>query len=172
MFLLIYPRGYQGGHILKTAKQIIHQWSWALLIFYLVVGWFYPILGIAALVCMLAPVITAFFKGRMWCGSFCPRGSFNDMILSRLSRKLRLPAFLKATWFRFVFLVLLLSFFGVQIFVAWGDITTVGYVFLRMVFLTTLLAIILGVSYNQRTWCGICPMGTLAHYASKVKGRI
>ncbi len=150
-------------------KIMIHRWSWLVLFIFLVAGLFYPILGIAALICMLAPVIVAFFKGRMWCGYFCPRGSFNDMILAKLSRRVKLPAFFRATWFRLLFLAVLMSGFAVQIFMARGNTAVIGQVFLRMVFITTLLTILLGYFYQPRAWCLICPMGTMAHFVAKKK---
>ena len=60
--------------------------------------------------------------------------------------------------------------FSAQIFVAWGDWAAVGGVFLRVIFVTTIIGIILGISYNQRTWCAaVCPMGTLANLAARTK---
>ncbi|WP_083768468.1 4Fe-4S binding protein [Thermosediminibacter oceani] len=45
---------------------------------------------------MIPPVLTAFFKGRMWCGRFCPRGSFFDHVLARLGdRNRRIPQLVK-----------------------------------------------------------------------------
>jgi len=148
-------------------KKMMHQWIWLALIVFLGAGLIYPVLGIAALICMLAPVITAFFQGRTWCGYFCPRGSFNDIILAKFSRRLKLPAILRTMGFRLFFWAFLMTAFGIQIVIAWGNPAEIGQVFVRMVFITTLLAIILGFLYQPRAWCLICPMGTMAHYVSK-----
>lgn len=152
---------------MQKAKKIIHKWSWVLLLTFCILGLIYPAIGIFAIVCMLAPIVIAFFKGRLWCGNFCPRGSFNDIILSKISLKKHIPQFMKTDWFKLLFLIVLMSFFAVQIFFAWGSILAVGKVFVRMIIITTLLAIALGIFYNQRIWCTICPMGTMAHYISK-----
>lgn len=149
--------------------KFIHNWAWLMLIIYCVVGIFYPLIGITALICMLAPSIVAVFKGRMWCGNFCPRGSFNDKILSKISLRNKVPKFLKSTWFRLIFFILLMSAFAIQIAFAWGNLYRVAVVFVRMIIITTLITIILGFLYNQRTWCMICPMGTMAHYVTKLK---
>ncbi|RCX20954.1 4Fe-4S binding protein [Anaerobacterium chartisolvens] len=154
---------------MKGFKKFIHQWAWLLLLAYCIIGLIYPFIGIAALICMLAPVALAFFKGRMWCGNFCPRGSFNDVILSRLSLKNRMPNFLKTAWFRNLFLVVLMSAFAIQLAVAWGNALAVSQVFIRMIIITTALAVVLGVAYNHRAWCMICPMGTMAHYAARTE---
>ncbi|TCL58800.1 4Fe-4S binding protein [Hydrogenispora ethanolica] len=143
-------------------KQIIHQWAWVILIAFCLIGVAYPVIGAAALICMAAPVVTAFFKGRMWCGHFCPRGSYNDVVLAQFSRRLKLPRLFKGAWFRWTFFGLLMAAFAVQIGLAWGDPWAVGKVFVRMIIVTTLLATVLGLIFQPRTWCGICPMGTLA----------
>ncbi len=156
-------------------SKFVHKWSWTILLVFCVAGVFFPAVGIAAIVCMLAPVIMSFFKGRYWCGNFCPRGSMNDIIISKISRKLRIPELLGMKWFRLLFLCLLMGGFAIQIFMSWGNINAVGMVFVRMIIITTALSIILGTIYNQRTWCRICPMGTLASYAAgttKVKDKI
>lgn len=150
-------------------KKFIHGWFWILLIAFCGVGLFVPYVGIAALICMLAPVIIAFFKGRMWCGNFCPRGSFSDIILSRFSLKKEAPKFMKSSWFRNLFLVLLLGAFAVQLAFAWGNALAVGQVFVRMVLITTLITVVLGILFYQRAWCTICPMGTMAYYVSKTE---
>lgn len=150
-------------------KKFIHNWSWIILLVFCIAGLFVPAVGVAAIICMLAPVAVAFFRGRLWCGNFCPRGSMNDIILSKISRKLRIPGLLKKQWFRFMILILLMGAFAVQLTLAWGSIDAIGMVFVRMILITTVLAIILGTVYHHRTWCTICPMGTLASYAAGVK---
>ncbi|SFO89512.1 4Fe-4S binding protein [Prevotella sp. tf2-5] len=52
---------------------------------YLILGWFFPVLGWAALICMIGPVLTSVWKGRFWCGNVCPRGNMYDRLLSKYS---------------------------------------------------------------------------------------
>ncbi len=118
---------------------------------------------------MLAPVLVSFFKGRMWCGNFCPRGSFNDILLARISKKLHIPGFMKQRWFKLLVLILLMGGFAVQLYAAWGSAAAVGSVFVRMIIITTVIAMLLGTVFNQRTWCTICPMGTMAHYVARIR---
>lgn len=152
-----------------NVKKIWHQWVWLLLIGFVVVGIFFPAIGTIALLCMLAPVVTAFWKGRKWCGYYCPRGSFNDYLLSKITLKRGIPQIIKEPWFSLVFLVLLMGAFLIQILLAWGSLVAIGAVFVRMVLLTTLLGIIMGIIFNYRAWCMICPMGTLASWVVKLK---
>lgn len=150
-------------------KEFFHNWSWVILFAFCIAGLFFPAVGVIAVICMLAPVIVSFFNGRFWCGNFCPRGSMNDIIISKISRRLRIPGLLKKQWFKLLILVLLMGGFAIQIHFAWGSINAVGMVFVRMILITTIIAIILGTIYNQRTWCTICPMGTMASYVARSK---
>ena len=47
---------------------------------YLVIAWFYPVIGLLALICMIGPVLTSIWRGRYWCGHVCPRGSMYDRL--------------------------------------------------------------------------------------------
>lgn len=154
-------------------KDIIHKFLWIILLVFCIAGLFYPIIGLVAVICMLGPSVYALFKGnRGWCGTYCPRGSFNDIILNKISLKGRLPLLLKTKAFRLLFLITLMLAFAVQIALAWGSIYGIGMVFVRMIIITTILTIILGIAYQPRAWCVFCPMGTMAHYVIKSKGKI
>ena len=139
---------------------------WVLLIF-LAAGLFFPAIGLLAIICMLAPVVVSFFKGRYWCGNFCPRGSFYDHVLAKFSPQKPIPAFLRSTGFRIFVLFLIMTAFSIQMYFAWGDLGAMGMVFLRVILLTTLIGIVLGVFYHQRTWCSFCPMGSLASWIAE-----
>lgn len=143
---------------------------WIVLILFLFIGWIYPTVGIIALICMLAPVIYGFWKGgRIWCGSFCPRGSFLGKVIGKMSTKGKLPALITNKHFRNFVLVFLLSYFTYGVVKADGDLYRIGFVFFRTILVTTLVGIGLGIKYQPRTWCKICPMGTLSQYAAQAK---
>jgi polyferredoxin len=146
-------------------KKNIKKYSWILLIIYFVLAWIYPLFGSIALICMLAPVLTSFWKKRDWCGNYCPRGSFNDNILSKISAKHNYPNFFKLIWFKIFILTIILIIFTFQILNA-TTLLQLGTVFFRMVLVTTLIAIVLGIYYKHRASCMICPMGTLASFCS------
>lgn len=138
---------------------------WILLVF-LAVGIIYPVIGLLAIICMLAPVALAPYKGRFWCGNFCPRGSFYDNVLARLSPQKPIPAFFRSNSFRTFMVLFIMGVFGIQMYFAWGNIGAMGAVFVQIILITTIIGIILGVMYHQRTWCSFCPMGTLASWFS------
>lgn len=153
---------------MKTIK----QYAWLILILFSIGGIIYPPVGIVAIICMLAPVVTAPFMGRRWCGNFCPRGSLNDVILKKITLNKGIPKIFKTNGFKIGFLVLLMSAFVVQLWMAWGNIAAVGFVFVRMILITTIIDIILGIIYHQRTWCSFCPMGSMAGWIAKAKSSL
>lgn len=126
----------------------------------------YPVIGLLAIICMLAPVIVAPFKGRYWCGNFCPRGSFYDHVLAKISPQKPIPAFFRSTALRVFMIFFITGVFTVQMYYAWGDLAAMGAVFVRIILYTTLVGIVLAVAYHQRTWCSFCPMGSIASYIS------
>lgn len=158
---------------MNKVKKIFSEWSWTLLVGFLVIGLVFPIIGSIALICMLAPVVYSTLHGnRGWCGKYCPRGGFLTKVVSRISLKGKLPKILSSDTFRYSATIILLTYFSIGIYFAWGDWTEIGKVFVRMILLTTLIAIGLGIKYQSRTWCqSVCPMGTISTLIVKEKKR-
>ena len=88
-----------------------------ILIAYLIVGYFYPVVGLLALICMIAPVSFAVKRGRWWCGNACPRGSLYDRVLSKYSPHRPIPEFVRTRGFR-IFMVLFI--FDVRLTDVWS----------------------------------------------------
>ncbi len=129
-------------------------------------SWIYPPLGFSLLLCMVGAVGIAFYDGRAWCDWMCPRGSFYDLLLDKMSRKVSIPEVFKANWFRTIILTLLMAALGIQIYYAWGDSYGIGLAFVTVLTITTTAGIVLGALFKPRAWCQICPMGTLANWFS------
>lgn len=148
----------------------IGKWSWIFIISFLAIGWKYPIIGSIALICMIAPTITAAWKGgRIWCGSFCPRGSLNDNLLIKISRSATIPKFFRTVWFRIGFALFLIYNFVTGIINAQGNLIKIGFVFYKIILITTMITVFLGIIFHERTWCSFCPMGSLSALITKVK---
>lgn len=156
----------KGVPKMSSALPVIQRNLYVILLGFLAIGLYYPAVGIAAIVCMLAPAVFAPSLGRHWCGNYCPRGSFFDRLIARISRQAPVPALLRSTAFRIFAFAALMSFFSWQMVLAWGDWNAVGLVFVRLILATTLVGIILGVFYHQRAWCHFCPMGSVAKWLS------
>lgn len=150
-------------------QNAFHAYLFWLLPAFLAIGLFYPAVGVVAIVCMLAPVAIAPFLGRSWCGNYCPRGSFWDNVIAKISPKKPIPPFFRSKGFRAFMVAFIMTMFTVQTYFAWGDLAAMGRVFVNLILVTTIVGIILGVLYHQRTWCAFCPMGTLAAALSSRK---
>ena len=142
----------------KKLTQSIAIWLLPVII---VGGIFFPLLGYIVFLMMLFLLILSYFKGRLWCSHLCPRGAFLDLALSRLSLKKKIPALFHRPKMRWFIFAAFMVFFIAQFIYAEKTLFSLGFVFVRMCLLTTLIAIFLGVPIHQRAWCTICPMGTL-----------
>jgi len=138
------------------------------LIVFLICAYIWPVIGLAALVCMLAPVILAIFQGRLWCGNFCPRGQFYNLF-SKLSKGITAPKWLTSKKARLAILVGIMAVFAVRVLVVWPNVVAIGRIFWQMVLVTTLVGIFMAYRYTARAWCMICPMGTLASLVSDMR---
>lgn len=154
---------------MKKLFELWKKYSYLLLLAFVIVSLFDFRIGAAAIICMLAPIILAFFRGRYWCGNLCPRGNFYDNVVARFSRKRAVPKFLKSTYFRVFVVLFMFTMFGLGIKKNWGDLAGIGMVFYRIIVITTLIGIGLSFFYNNRTWCNFCPMGSIAAFISYLK---
>ena len=136
---------------------------------YLVLTWFFPVLGWAAVLCMIGPVLVSIWRGRWWCGHVCPRGSLYDGILARVSPHRPIPGFLRSVGFRVAMVGFIFAMFGVQMRFAWGDWGAMGMVFWKIILLTTVVGVALALVFAPRTWCSFCPMGTLSAWVAPKK---
>ena len=137
-----------------------------ILLAYLVVGYFYPIIGFLAVICMIAPVAFAVSRGRWWCGNACPRGSLYDRVLAKYSPHRPIPAFVRTKGFRIFMVMFIFTMFGIQMYRAWGNWNAMGQVFWTIILVTTIVGVILSFVYAPRTWCSFCPMGTLSAWVT------
>ena len=82
---------------------------------YLILAWFFPVLGWAALICMIGPVLTSVWKGRFWCGNVCPRGNMYDRLLSKYSPHRPIPKFVRSFGFRLFMVFFIFAMFGILV---------------------------------------------------------
>jgi polyferredoxin len=150
----------------KEKRATLQKYTSLLLPFVLIGGWLYPPLGISLLICMFGAIGIAFYNGRAWCDWMCPRGSFYDLFLEKISKKMKIPHFFKTNWFRTLILTVLLLSLGIQIYNSWGNVQGIGFAFVMVLTITTTAGIALGAFYKPRAWCQICPMGTIGKWIS------
>lgn len=153
-------------------KDMYKKYGYLIFLFFLVLSLFDMRFAVIAIICMVAPVVLAISgRGRYWCGNYCPRGNFYENVLARFSPKKKVPKFLKSTGFRAFMVFLIIFNFTMGIYKNWGNLYGIGFVFYKIIVITSIVGIVLGLFYNQRTWCNFCPMGTLSALVAKIKGR-
>lgn len=153
----------------KRKRKRLQSYTWIGLPLVLIGGWFFPKLGFFLLSCMIGAAGVALYKGRAWCDWMCPRGSFYDLFIQKISAKKEIPEFFRKKGFRIFMMSVLLAVLGSQIYFYWGDLNKIGTAMVRILTITTSLGIILGTIYQQRIWCHICPMGTVGNFLSDGK---
>jgi polyferredoxin len=153
----------------KKKRSRLQAYTWFGLPLVIIGGWFYPKLGYFLLACMFGALGIAFYKGRAWCDWMCPRGSFYDLFLQKISAKKNIPPFFRMKGVRILVLAMMLSVLGAQIYFAWPDIDGIGLAMVKLLTVTTIIGVVLGALYQQRVWCHICPMGTLGNYIAEGK---
>lgn len=137
----------------------------------LIGGLIWPVIGYLVLGMIIFFSALSFFKKRYWCWFLCPRGSFLEIVVPFFSRKNNLPGIFSKKWFRWSVFVLLIGYLISIIIRTGGNWITIGAAFISMCILTTVLGTIVGAIYKPRSWCVICPMGTLQETISRLHSR-
>lgn len=155
------------GFFMKNTRAFstVRKSAWLVALAVAVGGQFYPPLGLLVPLIMVSLVGMSLFKGRFWCGNFCPHGSYFDFLLQPLSRNKKIPGLLtsKTT----VLLIFVLFMFGLtRRFVSafqniehMSLINSVGTIFSTTYLLVMIVGGLLAVIISPRTWCQFCPMG-------------
>jgi polyferredoxin len=150
----------------RTFRQVLFWWILPLVV---IAGWRYPVLGYFLPLCMVAGMGIALFKGRYWCDWLCPRGSSWDLLVSRLSVKKKIPLLFRNTKFRILMLMILMTVLLTQLPRAWPSTDGMGRVFVMMLSVTTVVGIVVGILTHHRSWCMLCPVGTMGNWLGKGK---
>ena len=108
--------------------------------------------------------ITSLFRGRWFCGNLCPRGSYFDYGIIKISKKRKIPKVLSSMWVRIPVFSLMMAVMLYRISVtlaAQNTIELIGMIFVSICLVTTVIGTMLGGYFNTRSWCNACPMGTM-----------
>ncbi|MCX5816228.1 MAG: 4Fe-4S binding protein [Proteobacteria bacterium] len=135
-------------------------------------GWFFPLIGYFIPLCMVAGISMASVKGRKWCNWFCPRGSFADAYMKAISPEKKIPDWLRSLPVRIGVLAFLIGMLTVQIIRFWPDPYAIGRFFMVLLTITTAVGIILALVFQQRSWCYICPIGSMSNWVGKNRDQL
>ncbi len=153
----------------KKQRSRLQKYTWLGLPLVLVGGWFFPALGYVVLAGAAAALLMAPSKGRLWCDWLCPMGSCYDLYLSTISRKKEFPFSLRSTVSKTTTAVILLGALGLLIYNTSDGGNGIGLSLIILLALTTLFGVAIGIRYQERGWCHICPIGSLANVYSRNK---
>lgn len=144
----------------------LKKYSWIFIPLVAVAGLWFPKLGLLMMPVMLALPVFGFLKGKYWCGTICPHGSYFDGVILPITGNKIIPAWAKSkvtltlafSWFMYIFYSRTKAAFGF-----WGEISfwdKLGFVFVANYLAVTVIGTIMALSFSSRTWCRFCPMGT------------
>lgn len=132
-------------------------------------GYFVPVIGLIIPGMMILALVLNARSRRLFCSHVCPNGRTYSVALPGLSQKRGLPRFLADPGIRkvlcafmFFCVINLLSRSG-------GGIDNIGRVFWAIYLMATGLGFAFGAVYKPRSWCVVCPMGTLQDTVRPVK---
>lgn len=127
-------------------------------------GLWYPVLGYFMLIVFAAIFLISPFRGRWFCGNLCPRGSLVDFWVGRISKKRKIPKYLRSFWLRVPIFLMLMGLMSYRIINVIGTLNAfekIGLILASICLVTTSIAIIVGSYLSPRAWCTFCPMGTV-----------
>ena len=131
-----------------------------------------PLFGYILALDMLVLIMVSPFKGRFFCGNLCSRGLFNDFILQKISRKVRIPKIFYNMIFRLVVLAIMMGFMIYRLIGTQGVLMRVGAVLVSMYIMQTIIISVIAIFVSPRAWCQFCPAGTLQRLFNRGKNEL
>lgn len=150
----------QNKPIQKPKKKSHMAWSWIIMIVFLALSVLDLRFGLGAVLCMTIPMIHALRgHGKIHCSHYCPRGSLFGKFLQRISLRNSLPAFMRTTVFKNALLSLMVIMLTISLSHNHDSIQAIGMALFRFMAASLAVGLLLGVFYQPRSWCQVCPMG-------------
>jgi hypothetical protein len=156
----------------KPKKKSHMAWSWIIMIVFLALSVLDLRFGLGAVLCMTVPMIHALRgHGKIHCSHYCPRGSLFGKLLQRISLRNSLPAFMRTTVFKNALLSLMVIMLTISLSHNHDSINAIGMALFRFMAASLAVGLTLGIFYQPRSWCQVCPMGhatsIIANYQKK-----
>lgn len=154
--------------------KLVKDYAWIITVLVAIGGLWEPKLGLIVIFIMVSLILMSFFKGRFWCGNFCPHGSLFDKILKPVSRNKKLLVFMKAKSTSVIFFIFFMFNFTrkiLNISSLWGQFDfydKLGFLFVNTYLMVLVVGGLMAVFVSPRQWCQICPMGTMQKGSHKL----
>jgi len=130
-------------------------------------GTFIPEIGLVLAALMAAAVVMTLRKPRSFCSTVCPRGRALGFIMRGPSKRKALPRFMLSIKFRRLLCGSMMFCVIGSLVRTGGEIRGVGSVFWALCALSLSAGLALGYFFKPRSWCAVCPMGTLQDTISR-----
>ncbi|KJF28757.1 4Fe-4S ferredoxin [Clostridium aceticum] len=141
-------------------KKSIMAWSWIFMVLFFTLSIIDIRFGILGLLCMGTPIYLAVGGGgKVHCAKYCPRGSMLGVFIDKISFKRNLPSSFKTKTVKNIMLVWMIGMFTISLIMAGGDFTKTAFAIVRMMTVSTVVGIMMGILFQPRSWCVVCPMG-------------
>jgi len=130
-------------------------------------GIFVPEIGLVLAALMVAAIVMTLRKPRSFCSTVCPRGKALGFIMRRPSKRKALPRFMLSIKFRRLLCGSMMFCVIGSLVRTGGEIRGVGTVFWALCAISLSTGLLMGYFFKPRSWCAICPMGTLQDTISR-----
>lgn len=142
---------------------------WPILALVITAGWKWPMLGYLVPICWGIAWGMAVSRGRSWCGNWCPRAHFLDLVFEKGTARRTLHRAWRGLPLRLVMMGILMGMLTWRASMAWGNWPKVGQVFVMIMTVTTVVGVIVALAGKARAWCAFCPGGTMAKWLARRK---
>lgn len=128
--------------------------------------------GLLGFICMGLPIYQALRgRGKLHCRSHCPRGSFLAKIISKVSLRNSIPKFMLTNNFRNIILIGMIVMLTISMIHSGGNPKKIAFGLFRLMGISFIVGIVMGIFYKPKSWCAICPMGHATNLITNTKER-
>lgn len=134
-------------------------------------GFFVPYAGLAAPLLIAVAVIANFRSSRWFCARACPRGIVLGGLGPGLSRFRKMPGALYSDGARKGACAFMVACAVGQTLRLLPRFDAIGRFFWLICAISFVLSILMAILYKPRSWCAVCPVGTLQSTLRRGGGR-
>lgn len=145
--------------------QKIKEYSWIFMILFFGLAIYDIRFGVLGFLCMGGAMAFALSGSKGYC-KICPRSSLL-LKLKSISQNKVAPPWLFKPQTKYIILAYMMLMAIIGIITAEKTLAGLGFVMLRVLGISGLISIILGVLYKPVTWCTICPITTIVSLRKK-----
>ncbi len=132
-------------------------------------GFFVPELGLVVVALIFVALIVNAKARRGFCAGVCPNGRALSSVFAKRSGNGKMPAFLASREFRRALCGLMMFCVVSLLARSGGSVAAIGKVFWSIYLVSIAMSIAAGLLFKPRSWCVVCPMGTLQDTLNPVK---